>query len=61
MANQGIGVKRDPAITLILVAALISFVFSVTLWFFVDKDTGIFVGIWVPSILSFGNLIRRRA
>ena len=32
--------------------AAISFVFSVTLWFFVDKDTGLFVGIWVPSILA---------
>ena len=60
MASLTAGWRRDPSIALILVAALISFVFSVALWFFVDKDAGIFVGIWVPSILSFGNLIRRR-
>ena len=43
-----------------IVAAFISFVFSVTLWFIGDTDLNrqqaIFVGIWVPSILSFGNL-----
>jgi len=41
-----------------LLAAVISFLFSVTLWFTVDKDTGIFVGIWVPSILSLGAYIK---
>jgi hypothetical protein len=43
-----------------LIAAFISFVFSVTLWFLGDSDINrsqaIFVGIWVPSILSLGNL-----
>ena len=34
------------------VAAFLSFVASVTLWFTVDQLSGIFVGIWVPSILS---------
>lgn len=42
----------------IISAALISFLFSVFLWFgwtgTVQKDAGVFVGIWVPSILSFG-------
>lgn len=51
--------KRDPTVTMVLVAAFISFLFSVSLWFFVDKGAGVFVGIWVPSILSFGCLIRR--
>ncbi len=37
-------------------AALLSFLMSVYLWFFVSKDQGLFVGLWVPSILSFGNL-----
>lgn len=50
--------KRLP-LTLLLVAAFISFLFSVFLWFFVDKDSGIFVGIWVPSILSFAAATRR--
>lgn len=39
--------------------AAISFVLSVVLWFFVDKDTGMFVGIWVPSILALGATTRR--
>ena len=29
-------------------AAFASFLFSVFLWFLVDKDYGMFVGIWVP-------------
>ena len=37
--------------------AFISFVFSVTLWFSGYKDEGLFVGVWVPSILSLGNFI----
>ncbi len=42
---------------LVLVAAFLSFLFSVGLWFNDQRDEGIFVGIWVPSILSFGNLM----
>ena len=38
----------------ILTAALVSFLLSVYLWFGGQRDTGMFVGIWVPSILSFG-------
>jgi hypothetical protein len=41
----------------ILVAAFMSFLLSVYLWFNGSQDQGIFVGIWVPSILSFGALI----
>ena len=45
-----------------IAAAFISFVFSVTLWFMGDtelnRSQGIFVGIWVTSILSFGNLLK---
>jgi hypothetical protein len=47
---------------LILAAAFISFVFSVSLWFGfmgpADRDAGIFVGIWVPSILAAGVYIK---
>lgn len=39
-----------------LIAAFISFLFSVYLWFTGQRDEGMFVGIWVPSILSFANL-----
>ncbi len=42
--------------SLFLVAALLSFVFSVSLWFSGQRDEGMFVGIWVPSILSFATL-----
>jgi hypothetical protein len=41
----------------IIAAAFISFVLSIYLWFSGAKDQGIFVGLWVPSILSFGALI----
>ena len=35
-----------------LVAAFASFVASVSLWFLVDNGYGMFVGLWVPSILA---------
>jgi len=38
----------------ILLAALISMVLSIVLWFSGATDAGLFVGIWVPSILGFG-------
>ena len=33
------------------------FLFSVTLWFTGNKLEGIFVGIWVPSILSLTSVL----
>ncbi len=48
----------DRPTQLIVAAAFISMVFSIYLWFFADKDAGIFVGLWVPSILAFGALMR---
>lgn len=47
----------DRARALILLAALLSFFLSVGLFFLDDKTYGIFVGLWVPSILSFGAVI----
>jgi hypothetical protein len=38
----------------ILLAAFLSFLLSVYLWFYGSKEQGLFVGLWVPSILSFG-------
>ena len=38
-------------------AALLSFFMSVYLFFSGDHARGIFVGIWVPSILSAGSLL----
>ena len=51
--------RLETPLLLFLIAASVSFVFSVVLWFFVDKDTGLFVGIWVPSILSLAAALRR--
>lgn len=42
---------------LFLVAAGVSFVLSVSLWFLGNKQQGIFVGLWVPSILALGALM----
>lgn len=43
-----------------LIAAFASFLVSVGLWFLVDHDAGMFVGIWVPSILTLWVGIRIR-
>lgn len=40
-----------------VLAGFLSFVFSVYLWFFVSRDQGLFVGIWVPSLWSLGALL----
>lgn len=71
-APASAGVAHDPAArrarrlllarSLILVAALISFVLSVSLWFAGSREEGLFVGIWVPTIISLGAfLLPRRA
>ena len=38
-------------------AAGASFLFSISLWFTGSKQEGLYVGLWVPSILSFGTLV----
>lgn len=45
---------------LILLAAFISFVLSVSLWFTGNEQEAIFVGLWVPSILALGAVVVRR-
>lgn len=42
---------------LFLLASFVSLVLSVSLWFSGHELQGVFVGIWVPSILSAGSLI----
>lgn len=42
---------------LILLAGVISFLLSVYLWFSGHENQALFVGLWVPSILSFGSLM----
>ena len=52
------------SILIILAAAFASFLLSVSLWFGVlgdpDRELGIFVGLWVPSILALGALLSPR-
>jgi hypothetical protein len=38
---------------LMLVSAFLSLIFSEYLWFNGEKEAGIFIGLWVPSILGF--------
>ena len=40
-----------------ILAAGASLVVSVSLWFTGSKEQGVFVGLWVPSILSLGSLM----
>ena len=47
----------NTAKALFFAAAGISLVASVAFYFTGDTDRGIFVGIWVPSILSAGPLL----
>ena len=45
---------------LILTAAALAFLLAIYLWFTGNKDGGLFVGLWVPSILSLGSLLAKR-
>jgi hypothetical protein len=49
MTGQDLGVR------LFLVAAVASFLLSIALWFTDNRDEGVFVGLWVPSILAAGG------
>ena len=54
--------REGLARALFVLAAGASFGLSVALYFGGDEDAGIFVGIWVPSILALGALlVPRRA
>jgi hypothetical protein len=52
------GISRPKA--LFILAAGLSFLMSVYLFFTGSREQGIFVGIWVPSILSAGALLLAR-
>ena len=52
----------DKATVYVLIATFLSFMFSIYLFFFMDSPDsmlyGIFVGIWVPSILSAFTVLK---
>jgi hypothetical protein len=52
--------RIDAALGLVGAAALISFALSVSLWFTGNEQEAIFVGLWVPSILSLGAFVAPR-
>ena len=54
---RGSSARLRAAKALFLVAAGVSFLFSVYLWFLVDREQGLFVGLWVPSILGLGAFL----
>jgi len=47
--------RQDLGVRLFLVAAVASFLLSIALWFTDNRDEGVFVGLWVPSILAAGG------
>jgi hypothetical protein len=47
-------VRRRLGVRLFLAAAGVSFVLSIALWFAGSREEGLFVGLWVPSILAAG-------
>jgi hypothetical protein len=50
----GVMTRERLGVTLFLVAAVASFLLSIALWFTDNQDEGVFVGLWVPSILAAG-------
>jgi len=50
--------RRVLAKMLFIGAGTASFLLSVWLWFVVeDRETGLYVGLWVPSIFGLGALV----
>lgn len=47
--------RRRLGVMLFLVAAFVSFLLSVGLWFTDNHQEALFVGLWVPSILTAGT------
>jgi hypothetical protein len=43
---------------LLMLAALLSLIFSEVSWFTGNKEHALFVGLWVPSILCFGIFLK---
>ncbi len=42
----------------ILIAAVLSLAISIGFWFNGYREEGVFIGLWVPSLLGFGNYVK---
>ena len=50
--------RRVTAKLLFILAGTVSFLLSVYLWFMTDdRETALYVGLWVPSLFSLGALV----
>jgi hypothetical protein len=53
--GRGIMSRHRLGVMLFLIAAFASFLLSIALWFTDHREEGVFVGLWVPSILAAGG------
>lgn len=56
--KKGAMLKFKTSDYLFITAALLSMALSIYLWFNDQKDAGLFVGLWVPSILGFASYFK---
>ncbi|MCC5948627.1 MAG: hypothetical protein JJT89_09250 [Nitriliruptoraceae bacterium] len=50
--------RRVVAKLLFIAAGTVSFLLSVSLWFLADdRETALYVGLWVPSLFALGALV----
>ena len=50
--------KFTVADILLMGSAFLSLIFSETLWFKGERESAIFIGLWVPSIIGFGIYLK---
>jgi hypothetical protein len=50
--------KFTAADILLMSAAFLSLIYSEILWFNGQKESALFVGLWVPSIIGFGIYLK---
>jgi hypothetical protein len=56
IARKGCSMRRSDYIVLSSVG--VALVASIYLWFSGQRDEGVFVGLWVPTILAFAIYVR---
>lgn len=44
---------------LIIIAAIISLFVAVYMWFVGNKDAGLFIGLWVPSLFALATYLKK--